>query len=117
MSSESGTFGHADLGATSTSASDDVVVSRWDRGGLGDAGFHGFVRFSELPAADVPAEEGVYVVVRPSVEPPSFRAVSPAVWFKGQDPTVPVDMLRAAWTDSAVLYIGKAGRVRRVGVA
>ncbi|MEV0688237.1 hypothetical protein AB0I35_30690 [Nocardia sp. NPDC050378] len=72
-------------------------------------GFGGFVRFSELPEADVPAEPGVYVVVGPTETAPVFLSVSPAGWFKGRDPTLPVDELQAAWVPGEpVLYIGKA---------
>jgi hypothetical protein len=54
----------------------------------------------------------VYVVVRLDQFSPAFLAQSPAGRFKGRDPTIPVEELRAGWTDeSPVLYIGKAGGV------
>ncbi|MGW5441632.1 hypothetical protein [Nocardia asteroides] len=72
-------------------------------------GFGGFVRFSELPDADVPAEPGVYVIVRPTETTPVFLSASPAGWLKGKDPTLPVGELQAAWVPGEpVLYIGKA---------
>ncbi len=78
---------------------------------LGD--FTGWVPFAELPAADVPTDPGVYVIVRPHDDPPTFLDVSPAGHFKGRDPTVPVDALHALWVpDTRIVYIGKANRGR-----
>jgi hypothetical protein len=73
------------------------------------SGFVGWVPFARFPAADVPTEPGVYVVVRPSDEPPTFLEVSPAGHFKGKDPTVPVAELAALWVPGTrIVYIGKA---------
>ncbi|MFD6396799.1 hypothetical protein [Nocardia sp. NPDC060249] len=72
-------------------------------------GFGGFVPFSRLPDTDVPAEPGVYVVVRRTETTPIFLPSSPAGWFKGKDPTLPVAELHSAWVPGEpVLYIGKA---------
>ena len=81
--------------------------------------FSGWVRFPELPRADVPRGPGVYVVVRPTDAPPQFLDVSPAGRFKGIDGTEPVADLRDRWvSESRVMYIGKAnvGRSGRRGL-
>lgn len=84
------------------------------------SGFGGWVPFADLPDADVPKGPGVYVVVRPTDEPPSFLAVSPAGHYKGKDPTVPVAELAALWVPGErLVYIGKAnlGASGRRGLA
>ena len=97
-----------------------MVVFLRDAGGqepwtaLGNEGFRGFVPFADLPAADVPAGPGVYLVLRVSEGPPEFLEASPAGRFQGRDPSVPVDRLVAQWVDdSPVVYIGKASGGRR----
>lgn len=81
----------------------------WTKAGLAAAGFEGFCRFADLRDVGVPQVPGVYVVLRESEDSPTFVASSLAGRFKGQDPSVPVERLEAAWIDSAtVLYIGKA---------
>ncbi|MFT9527259.1 hypothetical protein ACM0AU_22425 [Mycobacteroides abscessus subsp. abscessus] len=73
------------------------------------SGFSGWVPFAELPDADVPTGPGVYVVVRPSDDPPVFLDVSPAGHFKAKAPTVPIAELRALWVPGTrIVYIGKA---------
>lgn len=82
-------------------------------------GFTGWVPFAALPSADVPTAPGVYVVVRPTDEPPTFLDTSPAGHFKGKDPTVAVDELQALWVPGTrIVYIGKAnaGRTGRRGL-
>lgn len=68
------------------------------------SGFTGWVPFAQLPDADVPAKSGVYVVVRPSDEPPRFLDVSPAGHFKGKGPAVPVAELAALWVPGEWLW-------------
>lgn len=73
------------------------------------SGFSGWAPFADLATANVPTSPGVYVVVRPTDEPPSFRDTSPAGHFKGEDPTVPTAELQALWVPSTrIVYIGKA---------
>ncbi|MEU3741933.1 hypothetical protein AB0E78_33345 [Streptomyces sp. NPDC032198] len=86
-----------------------VAETQFTRAALAARGFKGFVRFANLPESDVPATDGVYVVVRAESEMPGFRAVSPAGHFKGRDPSVDVATLQDAWVDGAeVVYVGKA---------
>lgn len=73
------------------------------------SGFAGWVPFAALPTTDVPRDPGVYVVVRPTDEPPTFLHTSPAGHFNGKDPTVPVAELEALWVPGTrIVYIGKA---------
>ncbi len=82
----------------------------WSVQGLKHHGFCGFVRFDELPHSNVPSEPGVYVVLRDSAEPVTFREKSPAGAFKGREPSVSPQRLGEKWIDDAVVvYIGKAG--------
>ncbi len=81
----------------------------WTTGDLATAGFTGFVRLAELPASRVPPGPGVYVVVRQCDRDPTFLPESPAVRFKGRDPSVSRERLEAEWVAGAeVVYIGKA---------
>lgn len=83
----------------------------WTQAGLAAAGFQGFSTLADLDGSQVPPAPGVYAVLRPSVEPPVFRAESPAGKFKGKDPSVPIAALMEAWVPGvAVLYLGKAGK-------
>ena len=73
------------------------------------SGFTGWVPFTALLNADVSTDPGVYVVVRPTDEPPAFLVTSPAGHFRGKDPTVPVAELQALWVSGTrIVYIGKA---------
>jgi hypothetical protein len=82
----------------------------WNRAGLTQSGFEGFVSFAELPKANVPQAPGVYVVLRVSTEESSFLQRSVAGWFKQKDPSVTTSVLEGAWlAEAEVLYIGKAG--------
>lgn len=78
------------------------------------AGFSGWEPLRELltSAEGVPTSSGIYVVLR-AVGPVTFRSVSVGGHFKGKEPTVPEEALRAKWLDSvATLYIGRANNLR-----
>jgi hypothetical protein len=78
------------------------------------AGFSGFIPFDDLPSAEVPARPGVYVVFREGDDSPAFFESSPAGWFKGRNPTAEMTKLSGAWiTEVALVYIGKAGSLRK----
>lgn len=88
----------------------------WTRAGLEADGYEGFVLFSELRAAGVPAEPGIYMVLRPSTEPPTFLERTVAGDHRGRDQSVPVSLLEAKWVPATeIVYVGKAN-AREKGV-
>ena len=76
-------------------------------------GFQGFLTVARLRSTAlqaVPTKPGVYLVLRVATEAHEFLEISTGGWFKGQDPTVSLDVLQRNWVDGAiVLNIGKAG--------
>jgi hypothetical protein len=76
------------------------------------AGFAGFVTVAELRdehCARIPLRPGVYVILRVDETAPRFLRTSPAGWFKGEDPTEALSVLRARWVPGTpLLYVGKA---------
>ena len=61
----------------------------------------------------------MYVVYREHLNSVEFLDKNTGGWFKGRDPSVPIDRLKARWIDEAhVLYIGKAdaGRAGARGI-
>jgi hypothetical protein len=91
--------------------------SRFARAGLEAQGFEGWLTFAELREgnlAGVPSDAGVYVVWRAPGDEPAFLDANPGGRFKGKDPTVAADDLRANWVaDAEVVYIGKANSLKR----
>jgi hypothetical protein len=75
------------------------------------------VTFAELEAElgnHVPAEGGVYLVVREGSAAAKYLDANPGGRFKGRDPTVSAEALRSNWSEGAeVVYIGKADNLRR----
>ena len=93
------------------SALESVLFSRE---ALEAEGFCGWVPFSALRQSGVPSGPGVYVVHDASRNEPAFLEASPAGWFKGKNPSVDVESLRANWVAEAeIVYIGKANNLRR----
>jgi hypothetical protein len=85
---------------------------RWDVALLRETGFRGFHSVSHLQRTrclEVPVERGVYAVARDTELPPEFMERSVAGRYRQQDPSVPVDELKANWVEGAqVLYLGRA---------
>jgi len=79
---------------------------------LREHGFEGFLSVATLRDSrclEVPAERGVYMVVRDYDGPPEFLARSVAPVFRGQAPSLPLEALNQRWVAGAlVLYIGRA---------
>ena len=80
------------------------------------AGFTGFHTIGELRTSslkEVPRQKGdigVYMVLRPSTEKPTFLAQSTGGRFKQRNPSVSQDVLLDNWVPGAsIVYIGKAG--------
>jgi hypothetical protein len=76
-------------------------------------GFLGFCTVKSLRltrCAEVPAQQGVYVVLRRGFVAPRFLERGSVGLFKGRDPNVAISVLQLAWVATAiVLYVGKAG--------
>lgn len=86
-----------------------------DRQALKAQGFEGFISMSELMTGAkkmIPAQMGVYVVLRESNSAPRFMEVGTGGFFKGKNPNVPIDELKANWVENtSIVYIGKAGSI------
>ncbi len=86
-----------------------VTESRATLEAAGFVGFSAMVTLQAERCERVPVACGVYVVVRDPAYPVQFRAKSPAGRYRGEDPTLPVDLLTDRWVEGAsVLYIGVA---------
>jgi hypothetical protein len=79
---------------------------------LREMGFRGFFSVSRLRdsrCVEIPAERGVYIVIRDTLLPPKFMEQSVGGRFRQMDPTVPVDVLSEHWVGGTfVLFIGRA---------
>ena len=78
-------------------------------------GFEGFKTMGELmngARTQIPAQKGVYVVLRESESKPQFLTESTGGHFKGRNPNVSLLELENNWVDGAqVVYVGKAGGI------
>jgi hypothetical protein len=89
-------------------------MTTYTRSSLEALGFAGWSPWSEIAHWNCPAIGGVYVVHYACSARPEFLAESPAGWFKGRDPSVPIGALTDNWVDGVdVVYIGKANNLRR----
>ena len=76
------------------------------------AGFEGFTTMQQLfvDRSQLPTTKGVYLVLNLDKTPPAFLPVGTGGHFKGRNPNVLLDELKANWVDKTlVVYIGKAG--------
>ena len=95
----------------------DAIIPGMDRiDDLRAMGFTGFLTVSALrdeAAASVPAEPGVWVVLRDTSTVPHFLSRSTGALWRGQDPTETADALGARWVARAsVLYVAVAAGPR-----
>ena len=78
--------------------------------------FEGFCPVAELRAsncAEIPSVAGVYLVIRLNRNAPEYLEKSPAGWFKGNDPTEDIEVLKSNWVEGVnVIYIGKANSLK-----
>ena len=90
-----------------------MVLSRID--GICLEGFSEPVTIDELRrtrCSGILKSPGIYLIVRTSDRRPRFLVQSTGGWFKGKDPSYPLEVVRANWIQGAhVVYVGKgAGR-------
>lgn len=80
---------------------------------LRNMGFEGFISMGELmdgAKSEIPAQMGVYVVLRENNTTPKFLSEGTGGFFKGKNANVSIDELKANWVeDTSIVYIGKAG--------
>lgn len=78
-------------------------------------GFEGFKTVGELMdgvSTQIPAQKGVYFVLREGESAPQFLTEGTGGFFKGMNPNVPIAELDANWVEGTpIVYIGKAGGV------
>ena len=84
-----------------------------ERNQLKAQGFEGFKTMGELMAgakSKIPAQKGVYVVLRENASAPQFLSEGTGGHFKGQNPNVSLSELEDNWVEgTSIVYIGKAG--------
>lgn len=81
------------------------------------AGFIGFKTVAEMKSGgcrELPLVGGVYMIIRPIKKKPQFLQIGSGGHFKGKNPNVSIEELRASWVDdTCVLYIGKATSLKK----
>jgi len=81
--------------------------------GLRRLGFEGFLTVEELRDAQcnpVPAEPGVYLLLRTLATPPEFLVKGTGGRFKNKDPNVTLGRVRREWVEGAlIVYVGQSG--------
>lgn len=77
----------------------------WNRDGLLEVGFTGFVPLIGLDVATLPARRGIYVILRETDAAPVFVAENPIT----RRTPYSVEQLRLKWVpDQSIVYVGKA---------
>lgn len=80
------------------------------------AGFKGLLTIETIHGDEkygvIPEVPGIYGVFRLADPPPRFISNNAAARWKGQDPTIGVPALQAAWVDAALLYVDKGASIR-----
>lgn len=88
------------------------LPTSFDRAGLTRAGFDGFVTWDALRESaytTIPSLPGVYAVLRDADSPPRWAFPGTGGHFKGRNPAVSAERLKAEWVPGATtVYIGKA---------
>lgn len=75
-------------------------------------GFEGFKTMQQLfvDSSQLPPVKGVYLVLNLDKTPPAFLPIGTGGHFKGKNPNVSPEELKANWIEKTlVIYIGKAG--------
>ena len=95
----------------------ETIMHYKDLEELKSAGFVGFKTVAEMQSGgcrELPLAGGVYMIIRPLNKKPQFLQVGSGGHFKGKDPNVSIEELKANWVDNTcVLYIGKATSLKK----
>ncbi len=82
---------------------------------LKEQGFEGFKTVNDLMTGGkslLPAQMGVYVLLRENSARPIFLTEGTGGFFKGKNPNVSISELENNWIDeTSIVYIGKAGGI------
>lgn len=79
-------------------------------------GFKGFqtIEYLRKNKSSIPQSQGVYLVLRFNSNIPDFLEIGTGGFFKGKNPNVSQEILKAKWIDeSEVIYIGKATNLQK----
>ena len=92
----------------------DFPDSRRDLLVQGFKGLHPIGALIDGQAATAPEAPGVFVVCRLAEVPARFATANTAGKWKGQDPTLPVELLKEAWhPEAALLFVGGGANLRQ----
>lgn len=84
------------------------VPKSWDLEGLKGIGFQGFKKLVGLRKSYLPADKGIYVVLRATTAPPVFLPKTASMSIAAKKSNYSIEVLENAWVSGAsVVYIGK----------